>query len=292
MSEATASVAQVDNLWKKAFRKFKRDKIGIAALTIVAVYVVIALGASFGVWAGQWDELLVDSGRSGLSLAHPFGTNLNGQDIFQRAMFSTKTAFEVGVVVALLSSALGAIMGCLSGYFSGKLVDELILWAMGSIDCIPFYLFVAAVGFAMQESEFAMHVAMVATFWTGSARLIRGEVIKLKHFEFVEAARAIGVPSSLVMFRHILPNTFHILLVQTTITFISAIKAEVILSFLGLGMKDGISWGLMIAEASQEVSAGHFANLLSASGFLFVLVMAFNMFADSLQDALDPRKVG
>ena len=162
---------------------------------------------------------------------------------------------------------------------------------MGCIDCIPFYLFVAAVGYAFRESDYAMHIAMVSTFWTGSARFVRGEVIKLKHFEFVEAARAIGVPSFLIMFKHILPNTTHILLVQATITFVSAIKSEVILSFLGLGVKDGISWGLMIAEASQEVSAGEYNNFLAASGFLFVLVMAFNLFSDSLQDALDPKKV-
>ncbi len=136
-----------------------------------------------------------------------------------------------------------------------------------------------------------MHIAMIATFWTTTARLVRGEVIKLKNFEFVEAARAIGLPQRLIIFRHILPNTFHILLVQATIVFVSAIKSEVILSFLGLGVKDGVSWGVMIAESTQEVQAGHFSNFVTASAFLFVLVMAFNLFSDALQDALDPRKV-
>ena len=123
------------------------------------------------------------------------------------------------------------------------------------------------------------------------ARIVRGEVIKLKNLEFVEAARAIGVPRLVTIFRHILPNTSHILLVQGTIVFVSAIKSEVILSFLGLGVKDSISWGLMIAESTQEVTAGHFANFLSASALLFVLVMAFNMLSDAMQDALDPKKV-
>jgi peptide/nickel transport system permease protein len=162
---------------------------------------------------------------------------------------------------------------------------------MGVLDSVPFYLFVGAIVFAMQGNPYAMHVAMISTFWTSAGRLIRGEVIKLRGLEYVESAHAIGVPELTIIARHILPNTSHILLVQATITFVAAIKSEVILSFLGLGVTDGMSWGLMIAESTQEVLAGVFNNFLAASGFLFVLVMAFNMFADALQDALDPRKV-
>ena len=170
-------------------------------------------------------------------------------------------------------------------------IDEIILWLKGVLDSIPFYLFVAAVAFALAGNPYAMHIAMVSTFWTTTGRLVRGEVIKLKNFEFVEAARAIGVPQLVIIYRHILPNTFHILLVQATIVFVAAIKSEVILSFLGLGVQDGVSWGLMIDESTQEVLAGFFNNFVWASVFLFGLVMAFNMFSDALQDALDPKKV-
>ncbi len=109
--------------------------------------------------------------------------------------------------------------------------------------------------------------------------------------EFVEAARAIGVPRFTTIFRHILPNTLHILLVQMTLAFVDAIKAEVVLSFLGLGVKDGMSWGLMISESTLEFLAGHFNNLIAASLLMFGLVYAFNMFADAFQDALDPKQV-
>jgi peptide/nickel transport system permease protein len=136
-----------------------------------------------------------------------------------------------------------------------------------------------------------MHIAMIAAFWIGTARLIRGEVIKLKSLEYVEAAHAIGVSRFMIIFRHILPNTFHILLVQATLSFVAAIKSEVILSFLGLGVKDGMSWGLMISESTFEVLAGFFNNFIAASVLMFGLVMAFNMFSDALQDALDPRTV-
>jgi ABC-type dipeptide/oligopeptide/nickel transport system permease subunit len=151
---------------------------------------------------------------------------------------------------------------------------------------------VAAVAFALAESPWAMHIAMISTFWVGTARLIRGEVIKLRDMEYVEAAHAIGVPEIAIIFRHILPNTSHILLVQASILFVSAIKAEVILSFLGIGIKDGMSWGLMIDESTKEVLSGFYNNFLAASLLMFGLVMAFNAVADALQDALDPRTVG
>ena len=193
--------------------------------------------------------------------------------------------------MAVASTIVGALLGAAAGFFSGSWIDEIVLWLMGVLDSIPFYLFVAAIAYAMKGSPFGMHVAMVATFWTITGRLVRGEVIKLKGQEFVEAARAIGVPRLVIIGRHILPNTFHILLVQATIVFVAAIKSEVILSFLGLGVKDSVSWGLMIAEAANEVQNGHFNNFIWASVFLFGLVMAFNLFSDALQDALDPRQV-
>lgn len=276
--------------WGKVWFKFRRDTAGMFSLAIVMLYFVIALGVWLGAWGQGWSE------NTGPMWAAPdaeywLGTNVIGQDIFQRAIYSTRTAFEIGLVVAVLSTLLGALLGAVSGFYSNTWIDEVVLWLMGVLDSIPFYLFVAAVAYALQGNPYAMHIAMIATFWTTTARLVRGDVIKLKNFDFVEAARAVGVPQLKIIFRHILPNTFHILLVQSTITFVSAIKSEVILSFLGLGVSDGVSWGLMIAESTQDVQAGHFSNFITASAFLFVLVMAFNMFSDSLQDALDPKKV-
>ena len=290
MTEEASLPKESESLWGKAWYKFRRDRIGMISLGVVIFFMIIALGVWAGLWGQNWSSI------EGPMWAPPsaeywLGTNIIGQDIFERAIYSTKTAFEVGMVVAILSTILGGLLGALSGYFTNTWVDEVILWLMGVLDSIPFYLFVAAIAYSLQGYAYSMHVAMIATFWTTTARLVRGEVIKLKNFEFVEAARAIGLPQRLIIFRHIMPNTFHILLVQATIVFVGAIKSEVILSFLGLGVVDGVSWGLMIAESTQEVQAGHYSNFITASVFLFVLVMAFNMFSDSLQDALDPKKV-
>ncbi len=277
--------------WMRAGQKLRRDYYGLAGLLIVLLYFFIALGVWLGFWGqdwsaaggGQWES----AGRE-----HWLGTNRLGQDIFQRAVFSVRTAFEIGLVVAVLSTLIGAVLGAVAGYFSGRWIDELVLWLKGVLDAIPFYLFVAAIAFAFKGSAYAMHIAMISTFWTTTGRLVRGEVIKLKHQEFVEAAKAIGLDEMRIIFRHILPNTTHILLVQATIVFVSAIKSEVILSFLGLGVQDGVSWGLMIAESTQEVLVGQFYNFITASLFLFILVMGFNLFSDALQDALDPRSTG
>lgn len=279
-----------DSLWSKAWYKFKRDGMGKTGAFIVLVYLLIAFGVWFGFFGSNWSDTS-DALQATPSWQHLFGTNQIGQDVFARVIYSTKVAFEVGLVVAVGSTVLGAILGSLSGFYSGTWIDSIILWLMGVLDSIPFYLFVAAVAFALQDNPFAMHIAMISTFWTGTARVIRGEVIKLKNQEFVEAARSIGVTENKIIFKHIMPNTSHILLVQVTIAFVAAIKSEVILSFLGMGVKDGVSWGLMISESTQDIQAGYFNNFLASSLFLFVLVIAFNMFSDSMQDALDPKKV-
>lgn len=260
-------------------------------LAIVSLFFIIALGVWAGWWGQDWMANVGDRWEAPSS-RHWLGTTILGQDILDRALYSTRTAFEIGLIVALASTVLGALFGALSGYFAGSLIDSTILWLKGVLDAIPFYLFVAALAFALKGNPWAMHIAMVATFWTTTARLVRGEVIKLKELEFVEAARAIGLHPLTIIYRHILPNTFHILLVQATIVFVAAIKSEVILSFLGLGVQDGVSWGLMIAESTTEVAAGHYMNFVAASSFLFVLVMGFNLFADGLQDALDPKRAG
>lgn len=279
-----------ESLWSKAFVKFRQDKIGMLSLAVVCFFLVIAGLVWAGIIGQHWDELLAN-GQMGPNSQYWFGTTINGQDILQRTLFSTKTAFQVGLVVAFFSILFGGLFGALIGYYSNSWFDEFILWIMNSIDCIPYFLLVAAISVALQDNPYAMHIAMIIAFWTSTARVIRGEVIKLKSMEFTEAAYSLGVPTYRIIFKHLLPNTLHILLVDMTLLFITAIKSEVVLSFLGIGVKNSISWGVMIAEASTEVSAGHFCNFFAASVPLFVLVLAFNMFSDSLQDALDPRKV-
>ena len=290
MKSQTSDIDHGDSLWRKAMRKFRRDRVGMWSLAVVLGYAVVAIGVILGLWGSDW-AAVTGPKWAPVSADYWFGTNIIGQDIFARALYGTRTAFEVGVIVAVGATLVGAVLGAIAGFFSGTWIDEIVIWWMGVLDSVPFILLVAAIAYSLKGSPWAMHIAMIATFWITTARLVRGEVIKLKGLEFVEAAHAIGVSRPLIIFRHILPNTFHILLVQTTISFVAAIKSEVILSFLGLGVKDGMSWGLMISESTFEVLAGFYNNFIAASILMFGLVMAFNMFSDALQDALDPRTV-
>lgn len=273
---------------RDTWQRLKSDRYGMSGLIVVIIFAIIALCVWSGLLGQGWSEVSGERFES-ISSSHWFGTNLLGQDILQRTLFGTATAFEVGLLVTICSTLLGTVLGGLAGWYSHGWLDEVILWFKGVLDSIPFYLFAAAIAFALRGSPWAMHLAMIITFWTTTARIIRGEVMRIKQREFIEAAQAIGLPGFTILFRHVLPNTFHILLVQGTIVFVAAINTEVILSFLGLGIQDGVSWGLMLAESSQEVLAGHFGNFLAAGISLFLLLMGFNLLADSLQDALDTR---
>ncbi len=272
------------------WQRLKTDRYGMSGLVVVIFFLIIALLVWSGLLGQGW-SVVSGNGWESASITHWFGTNRLGQDILQRTLFGTATAFEIGLTVTICSAVLGTIMGALAGWYRDSWLDEVILWLKGVLDSIPFYLFAAAVAFALQGSTWAMHLAMIITFWTTTARIIRGEVIRIKQREFIDAARAIGLPGLTTVFRHVLPNTFHVLLVQSTIVFVAAINTEVILSFLGLGIQDGVSWGLMLAESSQEVLAGHFGNFIAAGTSLFILLMGFNLLADALQDALDTRRV-
>jgi peptide/nickel transport system permease protein len=137
-----------------------------------------------------------------------------------------------------------------------------------------------------------VYTAFCLTFWIGPCRIIRGEVLKLRELEYVQAATAVGFGRMHILLKHILPNTAHLMFINFSLLFIGAIKAEVILSFLNLGVKNEPSWGVMIQQAKQEVISGFFWQIGAATLFMFILVLAFNVLSDALQDAFDPKHVG
>ncbi len=289
MNKLTLSSEQHSNdLWYRAIHHLKSDYYGLLGAGIVLLFLLITIGVWSGLWGHSWSETSAMFNQ-GPSSDHWLGTNAIGQDIASRGIYATKVAFEVGLLVALCAIALGTLLGALAGMKAGTWLDSLLLWLMGVFDSIPFYLFVAAIAYALKGFYFSMHLAMIMVFWTETARIIRAEVIKLKSLEFIEAATAMGQNQLKILFKHIIPNVSHLLIIQSTLIFVAAIKSEVILSFLGLGVKDGISWGLMIAESTNDIQAGYFLNFFVASGLLFILVIGFNFFSDALQDALDPK---
>lgn len=266
-----------------------RSVEGRVGFGLLAGLAAVALAVGFGWLAGDWDQSQAQQ-WSGPSLEHWFGTNRLGQDVLDRALVGLVTAFVVGGGVTLGSVILGAALGGLAGWRAGGLVDEALQYLMGVIDSVPVYLLAVALAFTLGGGETAIVLAMVLSFWTGTARLVRAEVARLREREFVLSARAIGLPGRTILWRHLLPNTLHILLVQGTLTFVAAVKTEVILSFLGIGAQEGVSWGLMLAESTQDLLAGHFGNFLAASLLLFLVLLGLNLLADALQDAFNLRE--
>lgn len=259
-----------------------------AASLLLAAFALAACGVWAGLWGGEWSAIAGEL-REPPSSAHWLGTNRLGQDIMVRLLAGAATAFEVGLIVALVSVAFGALLGGLAGYRSGSWLDAAVTWLIGTVDAVPFYLFAAALAFALHRWPGAMQLAMVLTFWTLTARLIRTEARRLRGLDFVTAARVSGLGGFRILWRHILPHTMPIVAVQVSLVFVAAIKTEVVLSFLGLGLRDSVSWGVMIAEASQEILAGHYANFLAPSAALFLLVFSVNRLTDRLELRLDPR---
>lgn len=260
----------------------------LISLILLMVYAMLAIAVVMGWLDDDWWSI---SGGTweGISTAHWFGTNQVGQDIFARAVVSTQTSFSVGLSVSLGALFAGVVLGASAGLNPGGWLDEFVMWLAGVLDAVPFYLLAAVVAFAFKHSPHGVYFALIAAFWTTNARLVRGEVMRLNQSEFVAAARMAGLSTLAILMRHILPNAVAVMLIQSVIVFVAAVKAEVVLSFIGLGITDGISWGVMLAESTQEVLVGHLNNFLAASLMLSLLILALNIIADWLQDVLDPR---
>ena len=223
------------------------------------------------------------------------GTDRVGRSILLRALYSIKVAVQIGLVAALISVLIGTILGGLAAFFGGW-VDHVIVWLYSTFSAIPYIVLLMVLAAMFLGSPFEgtlvpVYAAFCMTFWIGPCRVIRGEVMKLRELEYVQAATAVGFGRFHILWKHIVPNTTHLMFINFSLIFIGAIKAEVILSFLGLGVKNEPSWGVMINHSRQEVISGFMWQIGAATFFMFVLVLAFNILSDALQDAFDPKHV-
>ena len=242
-----------------------------------------------------WDQFLQN-------LYLLLGTDNQGRSILMRGLYSIKIAIQIGLVTATFSVLLGAFLGAAAGYFGGW-VDHVIVWIYTTFSSIPNLVLLVVIAYAFTDFEFygfdvknsllPVYIAFGATFWIGTCRVIRGETLKLKQMEYIHAAQTAGFGPIHILLKHILPNTAHLMLINFSLLLIGAIKSEVILSFLGLGVKGQPSWGIMIRDAGNngDVVSGFFWEIGTATVLMFILVLAFNILSDALQDAFDPKHV-
>jgi len=224
------------------------------------------------------------------------GTDQQGRSIMLRALYSAKIAIQVGLIVSFIAVLFGSIIGAAAGYFGGY-IDHLVIWLYSTFSSIPYLVLLVVLAFMFTGSIFEgtlipLYVAFCLTYWIGPCRVTRGEALKLKSLDYVQAAQALGASKSRILLKHIIPNTSHLMFINSSLLFIGAIKGEVVLTFLGLGLKEGASWGIMISQSKPEVVSGFFWQIGAATFFMFVLVLAFNILTDALQDAFDPKHVG
>ena len=180
-------------------------------------------------------------------------------------------------------------LGALAGYFGGK-TDALVTWLYTTVDSVPYILLVPSLSFVMGRGLTTVFIAVGLTSWVTLCRLVRAEFLKHKEKEYVVAANALGASHYRRIFSHIFPNVTHIAFVQFGLGFVSAIKFEVILSYIGLGVDPSVpSWGIMIEDAALEISRPFFGNLLAGTIFMFGLILSFNLFNDALRESLDPK---
>ena len=204
-------------------------------------------------------------------------------------MYKRQVSITVGLVAALLAVLLGAAAGAAAGYWGGR-VDDVFEWFYNVFTSIPYILLILAFAAVLSRGLWTIILILGLTGWTGVYRLMRAEYIRHSGREYVRAAQAIGASHSARMFRHILPNTVHVMLVQFSQHVVQFIKAEVILSFLGLGVPVGmVSWGTMLAEAQEELVTGRWWQLVAAGLAMAILVTAVSLLTDAMRDALDPK---
>lgn len=278
------------SLWADAFSRLLRDRTALISLIVVVVYALVAIMATVGIGVPDWHtsvgvEYLPPSG------SHWFGTDLFGRDVLAKVIHGTKIAMSVGLVTSLIAIPIGVCLGAIAGYFGG-VVDDLITWFITTFSSIPNIMLLISITLILGKGLTSVYLALGMTGWVGLARLIRGEVMKHKEREYVQAAGAIGGGHFRKLFIHILPNVTHLVIINTSLQFQTAIKSEVILSYLGLGVQGEPSWGTMIDDARMELARGVWWQLGGATIAMFFVVLAFNLLGDALRDALDPKLKG
>jgi peptide/nickel transport system permease protein len=259
-----------------------------AGLLIVAIVLLSAIGAP---WLLPWDAAAQDlpNRLQGPTWQHWFGLDELGRDILARVLLGARVSLMVGVIVVGVSSIVGMAVGGISGYYGGR-IDQLIGRVMDVLMAFPGMLLAIALVAVLGPSLVNVVLALAVIGWVGYARLVRGQVLRAREFEYVTAAKALGAGTPRVLMKHVLPTALPPLLVQATLGMAGAILSEAALSFLGLGVQPPTpSWGTMINGGRVHLlDAPHLT--IFPGIFLAIVVLGFNFLGDGLRDAIDPRR--
>jgi oligopeptide transport system permease protein len=329
-------------VWAAAALRFGSDRVGKAALVVVALFMLLVIASGLGLVAKDWqvERAVPDAPPTFMGPAAqtesaavavpkgpnvdisaidplaprykewaeaakkyqttdsvkattlPFGADRLGRDVLAKATKGAEVSILVGVSAAVVATLIGTLLGAIAGFFGSK-VGDFLEWVYNVFTAIPDILLIFAFAAVFHRGVGSVVVILGLAGWPGMYRLMRAEFIKHVSRDYVRSAEAIGASQSSRMFRHILPNVSHVVLVRLSTYVVGFIKAEVILSYLGLGVGvDQVSWGTMLSEAQSELILGHWWQLAAATIFMAVFVTAFSLMTDALRDALDPKLRG
>ena len=278
---------RASSYWAVSWNIFKKDKVGMTCLVIVGLLVLVALLAPvlapFDPDAQELSNML-----QAPNATHPFGTDEFGRDILSRVIFGCRISLSVGVISQLIALVIGFLAGVFAGYFGGK-VDAVISFVIQVFSSFPFLLFAIVVMFVLGPGLINLYVALGLLMWTSTARLVRGDVMRLKGSEYIQSCILSGGSSWRIIMKHLLPNCVSTLIVVSTLGIPNAILSEASLSFLGLGVQPPMaSWGQMISASQPYIQSNTYYSVIPGIAII-ITVMAFNMLGDSLRDALDPK---
>jgi len=286
---------QNQSLWGDAWQRLKNNRIAMVCLGLVVLFTALAIYGEGVYRYHDWKDVTPSYQKTDLDMAyHPpgfrnwMGTDGLGRDVMARLVQGVRIAYKVGIITSLIAIPIGVFFGCLAGYFGGR-VDDFVVWLYSTFASMPGLLFILAIAMVVGKGLLGIYLGIGLTTWVGLCRLVRGEVIKHKGQTYVQAARALGLGSGRIIFRHILPNIMHVIIVTFTLRFPAAVGTEVFMSFLGIGVQGEPSWGLMINSARMRLWQGMWWEMTFVTLAVFLLVLAFNLLGDALRDALDPR---
>ena len=287
---------------RQGWQRLRRNRSGMVGLVLITVVVLVAI---FGPWLAPYapndqSAMLSFAARGAPTWAHPFGTDRNGYDVLTRVIYGAPTALAVGLGAMTVAAFVGIVIGGIAGYLGG-LADEILMRLTDLFLVIPVFVLILAVvrlfgivvvGTWLENLPYLNLTTIIVLLgifgWPPIARLARAEFLRLKGLDFVEAARCIGAQPHDILFRHILPNALPSLAVVIALGIGGAILAEAMISFLGFGDPKAVSWGQLLYFNYQVLRVSPWA-VLAPGIAIFITVLGFNLLADGLSDAFNPR---
>lgn len=273
--------------WHDVWGRFRKDPLALVGLVVIAVMALMAIFVPM-LSPYSYDGMDLTSMNQGPSLQHPCGTDQMGRDLFIRILYGARISLTIGLVAALINFAIGVIYGGLSGYIGGR-TDMILMRIVDILTSLPSLLYIVLIMLVFGSNMGSVILALCFTSWIGTARVVRSEVMRLKHSEYVLAARLSGANTRQLLVSHLIPNAMGPIIVSTAFLIPNAIFSESFLSFLGIGIQAPMaSWGTLANDAIPMMLSQPYQMLCPVVAICLTM-FSFNFIGDGLRDALDPR---